>query len=88
MSSNTAQPNMPVGFFRANFTSSFIYPLKGVYYFATHRYLHPLARGRLLPLTLLATLIMVLLFMTTWLPLVVSIVRTRSQALADLSISC
>ena len=55
-------------FYRANFTPAFIYPLKGIWYFATHRYLHPLARARLLPLTLLSTCILVLLFVTAYLP--------------------
>lgn len=57
-------------FFTANFTTSFIYPLKGIWYFATHRYLHPLIRNRIIPLTLLSALVLVLLFMTIYLPLV------------------
>lgn len=57
-------------FVRANFSPAFLYPLKGIWYFATHRYLHPLAQTRLLPLTLLSTCILVLLFMTAYLPIV------------------
>ncbi len=57
-------------FLRANFSTSFLYPLKGVWYFATHRYLHPLVRGRILPLTLLSVLVLIVLFMTLYLPVV------------------
>lgn len=57
-------------FFKANFSPAFIYPIKGIWYFLTHRYLHPLAQTRILPLTLLATCILVLLFMTAYLPVV------------------
>ncbi|KAK5168797.1 uncharacterized protein LTR77_006106 [Saxophila tyrrhenica] len=32
-----------ISFWRANFSPAFIYPIKGIWYFATHRYLHPLA---------------------------------------------
>ena len=62
--------NSPRSFFRANFSPAFLYPFKGIWYFATHRYLHPLARTRLLPLTLLSTCILVLLFLTAYLPIV------------------
>lgn len=58
------------GFAKANFSPAFIYPFKGIWYFATHRYLHPLARTRMLPLTLLSICILVLLFLTAYLPVV------------------
>ena len=58
------------GFVRTNFTPAFIYPFKGIWYFATHRYLHPLARTRMLPLTILSMCILVLLFLTAYLPVV------------------
>ena len=58
------------GFFSANFSPAFLYPFKGIWYFASHRYLHPLLRGRLLPLTLLSTCILVLLFISAYLPIV------------------
>lgn len=57
-------------YIRTQFTPSFLYPLKGIWYFATHRYLHPLLQSRLLPLTLLSTCILVLLFLTAYLPIV------------------
>lgn len=57
-------------FVQANFSTAFIYPIKGMWYFASHRYMHPLARTRILPLTLLSTCILVLLFMTAYLPTV------------------
>lgn len=55
---------------RANFSTSFLYPLKGVWYFVTHRNLWPLLRGRLIPLTVLSTCILVLLFLVAYLPIV------------------
>ncbi|CAK4034310.1 hypothetical protein AC579_5363 [Lecanosticta acicola] len=57
-------------FARANFSPSFIYPFKGMWYFATHRFLHPLLRSRLVPLTLLSTCILAILFLTAYLPVV------------------
>lgn len=57
-------------FLRSNFSPAFLYPLKGIWYFATHRYLHPLLKSRLVPLTLLSTCILVLLFLTAYLPIV------------------
>ena len=57
-------------FVDANFSSAFFYPIKGVWYFITHRYLHPLARARLLPLALLSTCVMAVLFLTAYLPIV------------------
>ena len=62
--------NSARGFVKANFSPAFIYPFKGIWFFATHRYLHPLARTRMLPLALLSTCILVLLFLTTYIPLV------------------
>lgn len=57
-------------FARANFSPVFLYPIKGIWYFSTHRYLHPLLKSRLVPLTLLASCILVLLFLTAYLPVV------------------
>ena len=57
-------------FARGNFTPAFTYPLRGIWYFVTHRYLHPLLRSRLLPLTLLSTCVLALLFLTAYLPIV------------------
>lgn len=57
-------------FVRANFSLSFIYPFKGIYFFATHRFLHPLLRSRLIPLTLLSTCVLAILFLTAYLPVV------------------
>lgn len=57
-------------FFNANFSPAFFFPVKGVWYFATHRYLHPLAKSRLLPLGLLSACVMVVLFLTAYLPIV------------------
>lgn len=60
----------PSRFLRANFTPAVIYPLKGIYYFLTHRSLHPLLRSRLIPLTVLSTAILAILFLTAYIPLV------------------
>lgn len=56
---------------RANFSTSFLYPLKGVWYFSTHRYLWPLLKGRIIPLTILATGTLAILFMVLYLPIVI-----------------
>jgi hypothetical protein len=55
---------------RANFSPAPWYPLKGIYYFATHRFLHPLLRSRLIPLSLLSACVLVILFLTAYLPVV------------------
>ncbi|GAB7357105.1 hypothetical protein MBLNU459_g7910t1 [Dothideomycetes sp. NU459] len=55
-------------FFHTNFTTSFLYPLKGVYYFLAHPHLYPLLRARLIPLTLMSLCIVTLFFLTTYLP--------------------
>jgi hypothetical protein len=47
---------------------SWLYPLKGVYYFLAHPFLYPLLGARLLPLTILSILILFLLFIFTYLP--------------------
>lgn len=70
MARDAARSRSLRGFFRANFSTAFIYPFKGIWYFATHRYLHPLASSRLLPLTLLSMCILALLFLTAYLPMV------------------
>ncbi|EMC95584.1 hypothetical protein BAUCODRAFT_45243, partial [Baudoinia panamericana UAMH 10762] len=46
------------------------YPVKGLWYCVTHRYLWPLFKSRLLPLTLLSICVLVLLFLTAYLPVV------------------
>jgi hypothetical protein len=50
---------------------SWFYPFKGIYYFATHRFLWPLLRARLLPLTLLSLFVYALLFTFAFLPQVI-----------------
>ncbi|USW56221.1 hypothetical protein Slin15195_G095400 [Septoria linicola] len=57
-------------FVRANFSPAFMYPLKGIWYLASHRYLWPLLQGRLVPITLLSTCVLAILFLTAYLPLV------------------
>ncbi|KAK4497842.1 hypothetical protein PRZ48_010496 [Zasmidium cellare] len=57
-------------FIHANFSPAPFYPIKGMWYFATHRYLHPLLKGRLIPLTLLSVCVLVILFLTAYLPIV------------------
>ncbi|KXT17817.1 hypothetical protein AC579_5363 [Pseudocercospora musae] len=71
MPSVALPPDSPVRqFVRANFSPAFMYPLKGMWYFATHRYLHPLLKGRLIPLSLLSGCILAILFVTAYLPVV------------------
>lgn len=50
---------------------AFLYPLKGIHYFSTHRFLWPLLRSRFLPATLLSALVLFNLFFWTYLPQVV-----------------
>jgi hypothetical protein len=57
-------------FLYANFTPSCLYPFKGIYYLTTHRYLHPLLRSRLIPLTVLSLGILALLFLAAYIPIV------------------
>ncbi|KAE8352460.1 hypothetical protein BDV28DRAFT_135119 [Aspergillus coremiiformis] len=45
-----------------------LYPLRGVYYFASHRFLWPLFKTRLIPIVLLSAFIYVILFLFTYLP--------------------
>lgn len=69
-------------FLRSNFSPAFLYPLKGIWYFITHRYLHPLLRSRLVPLTLLSTCVLAILFLTIYLPVVtfLAIFHVRGSA--------
>lgn len=57
-------------FIRANFTPAPLYPFKGIWYFATHRYLHPLMRSRLIPLTVISISILAILFLAAYIPTV------------------
>lgn len=57
-------------FIHSNFSPAFLYPLKGIWYFTTHRYLWPLLQSRLVPLTLLSTCVLAILFLTAYLPIV------------------
>lgn len=66
----SVQTNAVHRFIRANFSPAFLYPLKGIYYLASHRYLWPLCRSRLLTLTLLSTCVLVILSLTAYLPVV------------------
>lgn len=64
---------------------AFLYPLRGIYYFCTHRYLWPLLRSRLLPAILLSTLVLFNLFFWTYLPqvLFLAIFHGRNGALLN-----
>ncbi|KAK4990381.1 hypothetical protein LTR66_005942 [Elasticomyces elasticus] len=55
-------------FFHTHFTTSWLYPFKGIYYVATHRFLWPLLKARFLPLAVLSTAILIILFLTAYLP--------------------
>ncbi|KEF62605.1 uncharacterized protein A1O9_00578 [Exophiala aquamarina CBS 119918] len=48
--------------------ATFLYPLKGIFYFATHPYLYTLFKARLIPILLLSAFIYVNLFIWTYLP--------------------
>ncbi|KAI9844055.1 MAG: hypothetical protein M1838_002346 [Thelocarpon superellum] len=47
---------------------SWLYPLKGITYFATHPFLWPLLKARLIPCLLLSIVILAILFLFTYLP--------------------
>ena len=47
---------------------SWLYPITGIYYFATHRPLHVLLRARLLPCALLSLFVLAILFIFAYLP--------------------
>ncbi|MCJ1399284.1 hypothetical protein MMC11_002486 [Xylographa trunciseda] len=49
-------------------TASWLYPLKGIYYFLAHPFLYPLFRARLIPCTLLSVFVLTNLFLWTYLP--------------------
>jgi len=49
-------------------SASWLYPLKGIYYFLTHPFLYPLLRARLIPCTLLSVFVLTNLFLWTYLP--------------------
>lgn len=48
--------------------ASWLYPLKGIYYFCAHPFLWPLLRARLLPGALLSLFVLTNLFLWTYLP--------------------
>ncbi|KAJ5948588.1 hypothetical protein N7454_001895 [Penicillium verhagenii] len=48
--------------------AAWLYPLRGIHYFATHRFLWPLFKARLAPIVLLSSFIYFLLFFFTYLP--------------------
>ncbi|KAK4613676.1 hypothetical protein CLAFUW4_08784 [Fulvia fulva] len=66
----TSNTSTPQRFWRNNVSPAPWYPIKGIYYFATHRFLHPLLRSRIIPLTLLSTCVLAILFLTAYLPIV------------------
>ncbi|KAJ5536986.1 hypothetical protein N7513_010172 [Penicillium frequentans] len=48
--------------------AAWLYPLRGIHYFATHRFLWPLFKARLVPIVLLSSFVYFLLFFFTYLP--------------------
>ncbi|KAL2866752.1 EI24 domain-containing protein [Aspergillus lucknowensis] len=48
--------------------AAWLYPLRGIYFFATHRFLWPLFKARLIPIILLSAFIYTLLFLFAYLP--------------------
>ncbi|KAL1306615.1 hypothetical protein AAFC00_005296 [Neodothiora populina] len=68
-----------------NFTLSPLFVLQGIYHFLRHRYMWPLFRTRLIPLTLLSVCVVTLLFLTTYLPQVaiLSLFHGRDSAFAN-----
>ncbi|KAJ5679078.1 hypothetical protein N7462_007322 [Penicillium macrosclerotiorum] len=48
--------------------AAWLYPFRGIYYFAAHRFLWPLFKARLIPIVLLSSFVYFLLFFFTYLP--------------------
>ncbi|KAL3477875.1 hypothetical protein BJX99DRAFT_119739 [Aspergillus californicus] len=48
--------------------AAWLYPFRGVYYFASHRFLWPLFKARLIPIVLLSAFIYTLIFLFAYLP--------------------
>ncbi|KAL2821056.1 hypothetical protein BJX63DRAFT_254075 [Aspergillus granulosus] len=48
--------------------AAWLYPLRGIYYFASHRFLWPLFKARLIPIVLLSAFIYTILFLFAYLP--------------------
>ncbi|KAL4780945.1 hypothetical protein BJX76DRAFT_28670 [Aspergillus varians] len=48
--------------------AAWLYPLRGIYYFASHRFLWPLFKTRLIPIVLLSAFIYTILFFFAYLP--------------------
>lgn len=48
--------------------AAWLYPIRGIYYFGSHRFLWPLCKSRLIPIALLSGFIYTLLFFFTYLP--------------------
>jgi hypothetical protein len=49
-------------------SASWLYPFKGIYYFCTHPAFYPFFSRRLVPLTITSIIVLVLLFVFTYLP--------------------
>ncbi|KZF21753.1 hypothetical protein L228DRAFT_159150 [Xylona heveae TC161] len=62
--------------------AAWVYPLKGIYFFLSHRYLHPLLRARLLPCFLLSIAVLAILFTFTYLPQVAVLAIFHGRHLA------
>ncbi|KAF4554658.1 Hypothetical protein D9617_4g004130 [Elsinoe fawcettii] len=53
---------------KRNFTLSWTYPLKGIYFFAINRSLWPLLQAKLIPLAILSLFVTLILFLFAYLP--------------------
>ncbi|KAL8683799.1 MAG: hypothetical protein Q9186_000287 [Xanthomendoza sp. 1 TL-2023] len=62
--------------------ASWLYPLKGVVYFASHPFLYPLLRARLLPCLILSFFVLANLFFWTYLPQVAFLAIFHGRHLA------
>ncbi|KAI4117742.1 MAG: hypothetical protein LQ345_002091 [Seirophora villosa] len=62
--------------------TSWLYPFKGIIYFAAHPFLYPLLRARLLPALLLSIFVFATLFIWTYLPQVAFLAIFHGRRLA------
>ncbi|KAL4963554.1 EI24 domain-containing protein [Aspergillus stella-maris] len=67
---------MPLGMSKA----AWLYPLCGIYYFASHRFLWPLFKARLIPIVLISAFIYTILFLFAYIPQVAFLAIFQGRA--------
>ncbi|KAL4794178.1 hypothetical protein BDV19DRAFT_365343 [Aspergillus venezuelensis] len=60
--------------------AAWLYPLRGIYYFASHRFLWPLFKARLIPIVLISAFIYTILFLFAYIPQVAFLAIFQGRA--------